>query len=276
MSLLAICVPDGLAFSRLPPLTQPMLVVGWDALGGTKLTDRQYLDTSLTPREVFEVASFDVKFAFGKLERLEPRDPWPSLYVKWRFDNGDDERLFRPVLRRLPVLEFSPRRRDIEAFGALVGGLVDAATEYAPQLVLVKRIRRGWLAYPHIEWELCDAMPIERPAGDGAFRTAQRDAGVVARRPRGSPFATLLAWLASSPAKPWRATPRELTLTHDHLYARFHDGTVRRLPRSALRKRVGQVDDDAVYVFGRGTNVVLPYEKACPVRTALDAQLERA
>lgn len=191
------------------------------------------------------------------LVNLEAVEPWPQLLIEWR-EGG--------ALRRSRV---GPRSEP-EAFDGAVEALFDAA-ERRP--VPDSKLRAGWLTVPRARWEPVDELPsgqLTPPRAD--YRSAPMAPDpVVASRPARGGLGMLLAWLASSPSRPFRATIREAVLTERYLYVRRHDGRASRLPVELLRGADGGLD--AVYRFGRGTLVLLTDRGRCAVCQALDARL---
>lgn len=198
------------------------------------------------------------------LLRLEPIDPWPSLRV--RYVGGDTA----------CADTFAPRWRwRVDEFAAAVEALIEHASAHAPAVV-----HRGWLDQPVIEWERVRELPGGRvPLGPGAYRSATATGEpIVARRDAPTPFEALLQWTASTPDRPWRDHPREVVVTDEHVYARRRDRSAWRLPLSSLRAARGAPDGDAVFVFGRHTQLVLPARspEGCPVARALFDALHEA
>lgn len=189
---------------------------------------------------------------------LEPVAPWPQVLLEWDARSAGVSRM-RLAAGGDPVV-FEDRVRE----------LVDAARRHARS---PEHVRDGWLAVPTVAWE-----PVERWPGEGVdeaavgYRTAPaRPVEILARRPSRGGLHVLLQWLASSPSRPFAKMVKEALLTPKHLYVRRRDGTEARLPRAALRTRRGE--DDAIYVFGRRTEVLLGDRSGCPVCRRLDAQL---
>ena len=162
-------------------------------------------------------------------------------------------------------------RGDELAFEERVSELFEEARARLP----ADRVREGWLATPVEEWETVERWPGEDEGDDGPAyrRSARAPDPVVATRPPPSGGRTMLDWLASSPSRPFGEMVREARLTSKHLYVRRRCGRIDRMRREALRARRG--GGDAVYVFGRRTELVLNGRASCPVCQALDAQLGR-
>ena len=191
-------------------------------------------------------------------------DPWPRLLVRW--DGGE--------------VVLAPR-----TFGGLLSPLsFEARAESAVREVerrAPERVRLGWVDVPVVDWERVTGLPAlpedgGASAGDGAYRAgrALAEEVAVAARSGPTPLEAMLDWLASSPDRPWRDHPREVRVTEDALYASRGDGSAWRLPLTALRRRDGVGGEDAVYVFGRRTRLVLTARvPPCPVRAFLDRRL---
>ena len=209
-----------------------------------------------------------IQLRLHQVRALRAIEPWPALHVAWSTAHLDLERTLVP-----------PERR----FGS--GGPTEAQLAHEEMVVeVITRLKAnpkaasiaidpGWAAVPVVPWVEVEGLPDDDPAGPGAFRTAADMDPVVARRAAPSPLEKMLVWLASSPDRRMVDTPGEVVLTRENVFARFSEGATRRLPRASLRERSGPVDDDAVYVFGRRTRLVMPHRDGCPVRAALDEQL---
>ncbi len=210
---------------------------------------------------------------WSELVELAAIDPWPRFRVRWSSDltRVVGEHVFTPT----PALGFGlVRVLSPDEFASQLENLIVHAAAHRPEVV-----KRGWVDAPDIDWEEVSSMPeppTEQPAlGDGAFRAAQRpvEEVAIAMRGRPSPLEAMIDWLASSPDRPWQLHPREARLSAEYFYALQRDGSIERVARSTLRVRLGGVDEDAVYLFGRRAAAVLTHREGCPVRTALDAQL---
>lgn len=186
-----------------------------------------------------------------ELRGVRAVDPWPAAEVAWIDVLGTPR---STVLR--------PREpRDRQELAARALALFDVAgAALGPG---------GWREAPEVPWEPAPALPADAEPGGGAYRSAGRAERVVARRPPLGGLDRMWRWLGRSR----RGAPdhRQVVLTDEHAYAEEHGGGVFRVPLSALRTRLG--DRDAVYVFGRRTQLVLPHRDGCPVRLALDARL---
>lgn len=211
-----------------------------------------------------------------ELRELAAVDPWPRFRVRWRGPGGGDDHTFAPA--RDVVLTLLMPALAPEPFAEQVGRLIEHTQRHAPHAV-----RRGWLDAPEVRWERVGSMPEvaggARPElGHGAFRAIARPVEEMATavRPPNRPLESMMQWLMSTPDRPWRQHPREVRLGPEHLYAARRDGTIWRVPLETLRARVGEPSEDALYVFGRRTSIVLTKRDACEVRAALDARLERA
>lgn len=191
------------------------------------------------------------------------RERWPEAELTW--EGGTLEISPRPLL--------SPKAQVIaEGVERFVAFLEDEAP--------AKIRARGWLDHPEQPWERAERMPeipSDEAIGEGAFRSSRRriEEPALAVRERPGSLEAMFDWLASSPDHPWRSHPREVRVSAEFLYAQRPDQTIWRLPLQRLRKRRGGPDEDAGYVFGRRTLVVLPHrEPRCPVRAFLDQRLE--
>ena len=209
-----------------------------------------------------------------ELRRLELLDPWPCFRLSWRSRGARGDDTFGPYAHEAP-----------HAFASAVERLVEAASAHAPSLV-----RRGWLDVPDVSWEATEGLPepfvADAAPALGAFRTAARDTPtpettIVARRHAPPTFEALLVWLRSSPARPSVLLPREAVICGDGmLHVRWRDGRCGRIPLDALRLRLNvplqdEHADDAVYVFGRATRLLLVGRSRCDVAQALDRHLAR-
>lgn len=208
-----------------------------------------------------------VTFAWRDLISVEPVDPWPSVLLEWKT---------RHLLGSTPSSGSSSGvsrsrvgpSKDPEGFERRVARLVELVRERAPLLA-----REGWLAYPSVSWELVPFWPGEGPTNASpSYRTAPaRPIEVVAHRARAGSLHTILQWLVSSPDRPFRRMICEMAVTREHLYVRRRDGESQRLPLATLRGRRG--GEDAIYVFGRSTEVLVGDRSECPVAKHLDERL---
>lgn len=211
-----------------------------------------------------------IQLRLHQIRELKAVEPWPALHVAWSTKHLELDRTLVPSERRFGSA--GPTEAQL-AHERMVTDVI-ARLKANPRAASIA-IDEGWAAFPVVPWTPVEGFPEDAP-GDGAFRTAADADPVIARRAPPSTIETLLVWIASSPDRRLAETPGEVVVTRDHLYARFSDGRVRRLPRHILRTRKGPTDDDAVYVFGRRTRLVLPHREGCPVRAALDEQLAEA
>jgi hypothetical protein len=228
------------------------------------------------PRRFFLEAAWTFMWPWAELLEVEACEPYPALRVSWRTRGARaDERIFAPELTPIGRV-FSVSRDARDRFAAIVTAVFDAIEDHAPPGARLTVVR-GWLDIPDAPWEEVDTMPEGGSAeGDGVYRSASRGAGVIASRAAPTAFESLLAWLASSPDRRWRETPREISVTREHVYARMGNARAYRVPLEALRSRRGDRDGDLIYTFGRGTFLLLLHRDECPVRDALDARLARA
>jgi hypothetical protein len=208
-----------------------------------------------------------IQLRLHQIRELKAVEPWPALQVAWRTKHLELDRTLVPSERRFG--SGGPTQAQL-AHERMVTDVI-ARLRANPRAVSIA-IDEGWAAFPVVPWAPVEGFPADAP-GAGAFRTAADTDPVVARRAPPTPIEKLLIWIASSPERRLVDTPGEAVLTREHLYARFSGGAVRRLPRHTLRTRKGPADEDAVYVFGRRTQLVLPHREGCLVRAALDEQL---
>lgn len=209
-----------------------------------------------------------IQLSLDRVRELRAVDPWPALHVAWSTAHVDLERTLVPPERRFG----SGRPTEAQLAHEQMVVEVVARLRSNPKAASIA-IDPGWTAFEVIPWVDVQGLPDEEAAGQGAFRTAADMDPVVARRAPHTSLEKMLIWVASSPDRRMVDTPDEVVLTREQVFARFSKGATRRLPRASLRERRGPVDDDAVYVFGRRTRLVLPHRDGCPVRAALDAQL---
>jgi hypothetical protein len=189
---------------------------------------------------------------------------WPRARLRW--SGGDID------LRPGGLFGTDP-----EGYAERMEALVAHLERRAPS----RLTSRGWLEFEHVPWERVAGMPepaTQDAVGEGAFRSARRpvEEVAVASREKPSALEAMLEWLASSPDRPWRHHPRQVRLSEEYFYAARRDGSVWRVPLSSLRARYGDPNEDAVYVFGRRTKIVLTHRaEPCPVRARLDAELQQ-
>ncbi len=207
------------------------------------------------------------------LLRIALVDPWPCFRLRWRTRVGKSEDVFGPA-----------EGESESKFSLAVMRLAEATAQRGPLLV-----SRGWLDAPDVEWEPVAALPVLEQVVTrheaGAFRTSAREVerqavGVLARRGAPSTFDALLIWLHSSPARPLSRLPQEVLVTEDEdVYVRFGDESCARIPLAALRVRINvrsnafTEPDDAFYVFGRATRLLLLDRSECPVARLFDERL---
>jgi hypothetical protein len=133
---------------------------------------------------------------------------------------------------------------------------------------------------PAIDWERVKRMPHDLPAqpAEGAYRSTvgKRAPVIVARRATLTVVEAFFDWLVSTTAFPFKEQPLSIVVTEEDVYARFRDGTVGRLPRSALRARFEIRRAGTVYVFGRAARLLVPAGAAgAAVAGVLDSQLRQ-
>lgn len=200
-----------------------------------------------------------VEIAFAQLLHVEPVDPWPSLALGW-VDRGE---AYQTVL--------SPREPgdDAEAFAAIVEAVV---VTHAARL---QAVAKGWLQHSTLAWERVEALPGERDEAPsaGGYRMAPGVADeVVARRKTAAGESALWTWVwARLLPAPRRVDPKEVVLTKRYVYVRTRRGERLRMPVSALRASWLTADGDAIYVFGRSTELLLVRQEGCELAPALDA-----
>ncbi len=229
-------------------------------------------EPGLDPLDTRDIGA--VVLRWHEVREVAAVDPWPRVRVAWSGPGGGDEHTFAPV-RDSTDAAFSGQLTS-EPFAVRAAALIEHVVKHAPAVV-----DRGWLDLDEVSWEQVASLPElpgERPVvGDGAFRAAPRpvEEEAVALREAPTPYEAMLDWLASSPERPWRAHPRRVRTSTHSLYVERRDRTLWRLPLEALRLRVGAYDEDAYYIFGRRTAVLLTHRDGCPVRKALDARLKQ-
>lgn len=206
------------------------------------------------------MAALDVRWP--ELWQLRLVEPCPSFEVEWRHVGGRSERRF--------VARFRSERLEVEQ---AVLRLADHVTEHRPHA-----LEPGWSAFENVPWERVGRLPEEtrgQTRGEGAYRQARvsPEERVVATWGPPSAMGAMLQWLASTPERRWRDHPKRVVVTERFVYAHRRDDTFARLPLETLRLRRG--DDDAIYVFGRKTELVLPESRRGDARDALDERLRR-
>ncbi|MEM9193527.1 MAG: hypothetical protein AAGF12_30410 [Myxococcota bacterium] len=231
--------------------------------------------------EYFRSGPLTVQVFWDDLIELYPIDPWPSVRLEWAVRRDGSKGPVAVISsetftaeRKVGGLGFGSSPPRNSRFAQMIEEWVRYIEVTAPVRTL-RGVKRGWLDIPDTRWSPAEEIPEDerKERAMGAFRTAKPTSFIVARRRPTSVFSTLLAWLASSPDQKWRNTPRELALTDEDLLAEFYNDKTYVIPRSALRMRLGQPGEDAVYVFGRGTRLVLTHQEGCELQAALDAQL---
>ena len=212
----------------------------------------------------------DLKLRWYELQELSLDHAWPEWSIRFRSARTVDTRHYKPGSGRR-ALGFDASGGQKARFEQLAESFLQAVRKYSRA-----KVGEGWHAHPAVAWERVDEMPTTMVAGAGAFRTAATGPKIIAQRGPSGPLETVWSWLASSPERRWRDTPKELVVTQDSLFARFWSGEAYRLPLAALReRRAPEESDDAVYVFGRSTHVVLLAGEGCPVDAALRRVLDR-
>lgn len=277
MGQVFVCTAGGVAQIAMPG--DDRTFVGDDELAALakELSSFGYVvahdGAALRPGQRIVEGQWHYLWKWSELLEIDAAEPYPSLRISWRTrGSGRDQNVFAPE-HTVTGRFFSISRAARDRFAAAVERLVDAIEELKPAEITIP-VRRGWLDVPHVEWEEVEAMPELTSEQDrGVYRSASLAETVIASRSAPSVFESLLAWLASSPDRRWRETPREISITREYLYARLRDGKAYRLPISTLRARQ-HADGDVVYTFGRGTFVILLHREGCRVREVLDRRLE--
>ncbi len=223
---------------------------------------------TLTPRArvtpgglVLGAAMDAVEMAFAQLYHVEPVDPWPSLAIGW-VDGGES---CSSVLTPL-------RAEDDEPFARAVEEVVDACERRVPRMTA-----RGWLDVPVQRFERVEKLPgegEEQPAMLGYRMAPEPPDPIVARRVLALPADSLWTWIwARLRPAPRRVEGKEVVLTRRFVYVRTRSDEKLRAPAEALRTSRATADGDAIYVFGRHTELLLVHQPECPVAAALDARL---
>jgi hypothetical protein len=201
-----------------------------------------------------------VEVAFAVLYHVEPVDPWPSLAVGWI----DASVPYRAVL--------SPAEADADTFAERVASAIEACAQRVPRATA-----RGWLDVPELAWEPVDAMPGEReegPAMRGYRMAPEAPDPIVAKRTLAVGGPRLFTYIAARLRRPpRRVEPREVVLTRAFVHVRTSGGVKLRLPADTLRASRRTDDGDAVYVFGRNTELLLVHHEGCELTAALDARV---
>lgn len=202
-----------------------------------------------------------VVLAFAQLYHVEPIDPWPSLALGW-VDRGD---AYSSVL--------APLEPEADTFARAVEEVVEVCERR-----IAIATARGWLELPVHPWEPAEAMPGERdegPAMRGYRMAPEVPDPVIATRKTELPGSSLWTWLwAHLRPAPRRIEPKDVVLTRRFVYVRARDGRTVRIPASLLRTSRRTADGDAVYVFGRNTELFLAWQPECALAAALDARVD--
>lgn len=209
-----------------------------------------------------------IQLRLSQIREIRAIEPWPGLYIAWSTKHLSPERTLAPPPRRFGMN--GPTETQLE-HERMVVELIERLKANPRSRGI--RITEGWAGFPHVEWDDVEGFPDGAPVGEGAFRSSADPDHVVARRGPPSPLEATLMWLASSPERRLVDTPQEVVLTREHIYVSVAKKGVRVLPRDTLRRRKGEAEEDAVYIFGRRTRLVLAHREGCEVRAALDAQL---
>jgi hypothetical protein len=203
-----------------------------------------------------------LELAFAQLYHVEPVDPWPALALGW-VERGASHSCV-----------LTPAQADAEDFARQVENALEHCAARVP-----RAIHRGWLEIPEQSWETTDALPGERDEGPmmRGYRVAPGVSDpVVASRIIAHGAPRLITWLAARIRRPpRRIEPRQIVLTQAFVYARTTAGVALRIPAGTLRA-VRRTDyGDAVYVFGRNTELLLVFREECPLAAALDARVPK-
>ena len=123
-----------------------------------------------------------------------------------------------------------------------------------------------------MSWESVDSLPgrAARDGGDGPFRRGSEP--VLAHRPPPTPRERLTLWLRSTSDLPSERAAQELALTSSWLYARFADGSVRRVARDAIITRRSD-RGRLIYGIHDGEDLALLPRPGCPVVESLDLEV---
>lgn len=222
-----------------------------------RLTNESGRLVTWTRSEAREGAQLHI--GFDSIRRIAAVDPWPAFRLEYvevgvphSYEASIPEGMFDPN---------APRER--------VAPTIHNFLTLAQNLDLPLTL--GWFGHGHVPLERVKGFPADKPTK--GYRVSGRAERLVARFHPLSPAEYLTSWLASSPSRPWRDSPREAALSERYLYVRHGLRGYARLPLSALRARLGGTEEDAVYVFGQRTYVVLPYRDDDPLRPKLDLHL---
>ncbi len=201
-----------------------------------------------------------VEVAFARIYHVEPVDPWPSLALGW----VEQDESCSTVL--------TPPEREEDAFAPVVDEVVDACERRVPAMTA-----RGWLDVAIHAWERVEKLPgegDEAPAMRGYRMAPAAPDPIVASRTIERGNAALWTWIwARRRAAPRRVEPAEVVLTRAFVYVRTREGRTLRIPVGTLRTARVTSDGDAIYVFGRNTELLLVHRPGCPHAAALEARL---
>jgi hypothetical protein len=201
-----------------------------------------------------------LEVGFTRLYHVEPVDPWPSIAIGW----VDGEDSYRTVL--------SPLDEDAEAFAEAVERAVSVCERR-----VARAAHRGWLALDVVPWERVDAIPGERAEGptERGYRVAPGVPDpIIAERTIEVGEPRLFTWLGARVRKPpRRIEPRRIVLTRAFVYVRARTGDAVRIAAASLRAVRRNGYGDAVYTFGRSTELLLVRKEGCELAAALDARV---
>lgn len=199
-----------------------------------------------------------VEIGWASLYHVEPVDPWPTIALGW-VERGSS---YSAVI--------APPDGNEEVFGADVEALSAKLRKRG-----LASIAPGWLQFPVLTWEPVDALPGERggPAMRGYRMSPEEADPVVARRAMEPGGSALLRWIWARLARsPRRVDALEVVLTRRFVYVRTRGDERMRLPVSTLRTSRRTSHGDAVYVFGRNTELLVMHRDRCELQAALDTR----
>lgn len=200
-----------------------------------------------------------VEIAFAHLYHVEPVDPWPALALGW-VDRG------APCSTVL-----TPTDDEAPTFAERVEELVETCRQKVPRATVP-----GWLEIAEVPWERTDALPGERegPETQGYRVAPEAPDPILATRSIAAGGPRLLTYVIARVRRPpRRIEPRQIILTRRFVYVRTAEGTTLRVPASTLRAARRTADGDAIYVFGRNTELFLVHRDGCELSARLDERL---
>jgi hypothetical protein len=224
----------------------------WDPPLAPRLAIREHGLVLGAPQEAIELV-------WSQLFHLEPVDPWPSLAIGW-IDRGD---AYTSVLTPVSAPD---------AFAAIVESLFDG------RAASLDAASPGWLEHPVVAWEPVGALPGEADLAPElhGYREAPRAPDPVVARRSIAGGAALTAWIAGKLRRSaHRLDPTEIVVTRAFVYARTRDGDRVRLPVASLRAVRRTESGDAIYTFGRRSELLVAHGEDAALTTALDALVAR-